>query len=323
MLTYDDVLIEPGFSEINSRKDVSITSFGLDVPVISANMDSVTEDAMATEMRKAGGIGAIHRFMDINRNLSIYRNSPPDTYCSVGLGDYEMQRFKALVGFGANNFILDVAHGAQQQVVDQAKMYLSYKKVNLIVGNFASAVGIEEFMRRVFPFQIQAYKVGIGPGAACTTRIKTGVGVPQLSAIQECSRFVPVIADGGIKTSGDIAKALAAGASAVMVGRMFAGTPASSGRSVRSADKWVKVYRGSASQSSYNDQGKIADWITDEGDSGIVPVNGTVENIMKDIAGGLRSALTYVGAKDIVEFRDKAVFIKVTPNAIKENGSRL
>lgn len=324
MYTFDDVLIKPRFSELNSRRDVSLRSFDLELPIISANMDTVTGPAMATAMWKAGGVGALHRFCSIEKNLDMYLNSPQETFCSIGLGDDEKSRARTLAEAGCFNFILDVAHGAQQQVVDQAKWLKDYYNINLIVGNFATPESIQEFQKRLGSHQV-TYKVGIGPGAACTTRIKTGVGVPQFSAIYECSLAGPIIADGGIRTPGDVAKALAAGAQAVMVGRLLAGTLEAEGTYYDDGTgvPKVKVYRGSASKESYDAQGKNSDWITAEGASGLIPITGSVSDVLKDISGGLRSALTYVGASDIVDFRRKVEFIKVTTNANIENGSRI
>ena len=164
-LTYDDVLIVPQFSEINSRADVNISSFGLDVPVISANMDTVTDHLMAQAMVKNGGVGALHRFSQIAKNIAMYYDSPEETFCSVGVGDNEKNRARALAHAGCYRFILDVAHGAQQQVVDQAKWLLDSYDVELIVGNFASPRSMEEFLKRTKGYNITAFKVGIGPGA--------------------------------------------------------------------------------------------------------------------------------------------------------------
>lgn len=319
LLTYDDVLILPRFSEINSRKDVNISSFGLNVPVISANMDSVTNAAMASAMHKAGGAGALHRFFDIENSVKMFKESPTNTYVSFGIGELEKNRAHALALAGATNFILDVAHGAQQQVVDQAKWLLDNHQVNLVVGNFATPWSIEEFSKRSKGYNIVAYKIGIGPGAACTTRIKTGVGMPQLSAVKECSKAGTTIADGGIKTPGDIVKALAAGAEAVMVGKMLASTVESASPNING----YKVYRGSASHESYEIQNKLADWRTVEGVSGIVQINGTVKGVMQDIEGGLRSAMAYVGASNIKELREKAVIVQVSNNTVAENVNRV
>lgn len=323
-LTYDDVLIVPGFSEIDSRADVDISSFGLNIPVISANMDTVTEYVMAKAMSVNGGVGALHRFASTNDNVIMFLKSPKETYCSIGVGDKERERARALAHAGCYKFILDVAHGAQRQVVNQVKWLADTYDVELIVGNFASPKSIEAFQKEIKGYNnISAYKIGIGPGAACTTRIKTGVGYPQLSAVMDCSKVAPVIADGGIKTPGDVAKALAAGAQAVMVGKLLAATYEAPGPIYEDALNHKKLYRGSASQESYNAQGKNADWITAEGASGILSITGSVKDVMADIAGGLRSALTYVGARSITEFREKVEFIQVSSNVVIENGSRL
>lgn len=353
-LTFDDVLIIPKFSEISSRKDVRLGSFGLDIPIISSNMDTVTDSVMANAMAREGGAGALHRFCTIEENLAMYKLSHPNTYCSFGLGETELTRAIALVAAGCTTLILDVANGANQAVVEQAiKFYNLSPKTRLIVGNFATGDSINEFNNRArIPGLI--FKVGIGPGAACTTRIKTGIGIAQFSAIIDCAstRF-PIIADGGIKSSGDVCKAIAAGAQAVMVGKLLASTNEAPGEFMYLNDQGnlltidqavpkrllsngqyeliydqctlpkVKKYRGSASKESYNIQGKDSSWIAAEGDSGYIKITGNVKSVMDDIAGGLRSSLSYCNSRNIMEYQLNASFTKVTANGAVENGSRL
>ena len=335
LLTFDDVLIEPAFSEINSRKHVDISTdlgFGtLKLPVISANMDTVTSGLMAQAMKKSGGIGCLHRFQEIDANNYMAESVNYDCIVSFGLGDYEEKRASFLYQNGARRFCLDVAHGAQIQVVNQLKQFkIKYPDAWICVGNFGNIKSLRGFMNLLkedhYP---DAIKIGIGPGSACLTRVKTGCGYPQLTAIYEISESldmsglddISVIADGGMKSSGDIAKALAAGADAVMLGGMLAGTEEAPGKLVRKEGdiQYYKKYRGSASKDSYEDQGKS--WSCAEGDSFIVPYKGPVDIILSDIAGGLKSAFTYTGSSNLTEFQLNANLIEVSSNTLSENTS--
>jgi len=338
-ITFDDVLIRPKFSKIKSRKDVSLYSkiktWGMDVPVISANMDTITGIKMANTMSLYGARSCLHRFWTIEENVEAFMSCPLNTAVSFGLGEYEKSRVSALINEKAFVFILDVAHGAQISVVEQTVWFKkTYPNAILIVGNFATGDSVLDFISTIGDAALlpDAIKVGIGPGSACTTRIKTGCGVPQLSAILDCSDAVAdyniaVIADGGIKTPGDIAKALAGGAAAVMVGGMLAGTEETPGEVIWDqtgeylSHTGYKSYRGSASKDSYTIQGKDSSWRTAEGEAFKVSYKGSVVDILKDIEGGLRSAFTYVGALNLKEFQEKAKFDMITINSVKENGA--
>lgn len=344
--TFDDVLIEPQFSYINSRKDIDLSSklddgdTLLKLPILSANMDTVTGYDMAVAMGKAGGLGVLHRFMSDEENVKLFedvRRQDVSVAVSIGVGERERDRAVKLYEAGARLFVLDVAHGAQMQVVEQydfLKNKFPYSFV--VVGNFASAKSVSTFIAATYSLSVDAIKVGVGPGSACTTRIKTGIGVPQLSAVLEIAKVckkhgTKVIADGGMRTSGDIAKALAAGADAVMLGGMLSGTDESEGENVyetvhdydnRIEDVIVgKKYRGSASKASYDDQGKHQDYITAEGEAFTVKYKGKVAEILKDIEGGLRSAFSYVGARNLAEFKEKATLIKVSANSMAESSA--
>lgn len=361
MFTFDDVLIEPQFSEyIASRKDIDLSTdaFGpmLGLPIISANMDTITGSGMAKAMQNSGAIGCLHRFCSIEENVKMFQESftvgtkegtAQFPLVSIGLGKGELERAEALYSAGAFTFIVDVAHGAQQTVVDQVKALreLFEDDCRIIVGNFASSSSVTCFLERTGPL-VNGIKVGIGPGSACTTRVKTGVGYPQLSAVQSIAYTpivtyykIPVIADGGMKTPGDIAKALGAGAHAVMLGGMLSGADETPGDIVEEkrlisseqvdpyttakmfvVDKFKK-YRGSASKESYEVQGKDASWRTAEGESFMVPYKGPLTNVLQDIEGGLRSSLSYVGARNLSEFRGRCRFVRITPSTVLENGA--
>lgn len=358
-LSFDDVLIEPQFSEIESRIDVDtrvdFCGVTLKVPVISSNMDSVTGPAMAKAMRHHGGIGALHRFCTIEENVEMYKEaiffkSYLDNIVSIGIGEKELERAEALYHAGANIFLVDVAHGASRSVVDQVKELRKLLTLNtkIIVGNFATAKTIRDFKYHLGDHRVDAWKVGIGGGSACLTRVVTGCGLPTLESIIDCSTVGdPIIGDGGIRTSGDFAKALAAGATTVMVGGMLAGCDESPGelvnqfgytlnqkpdelhemmREAAGIQEWLKggytpfkKYRGSASKESYEVQGKLADHRTPEGEAFLVPYTGPVANVLQKLDAGLRSSMSYVGANNLTEFRELASLVEITSNGAAEN----
>lgn len=342
-LTFDDVLIEPSFNTISSRKDVDISTnimnMDLKLPVISANMDTVTDGKMALAMHENGGVGCIHRFMSIEDQQSMMWGMVHNVIISVGISDYEFKRAKTMYEMGYKRFCIDVAHGASIDVclmLDRLHYEFKDDDVYIMVGNFATGKSLLNFIECA-EFMPDAVKVGIGPGSACTTRIKTGCGYPQLSAIQDVVEMakdmdIAVVADGGLRTPGDIAKALAAGADAVMLGGMLSGTDETPGEVLGlptdtqhglavSVNGPYKIYRGSASKESYEDQGKDQSWRTAEGEAFTVPYKGPVKNILQDIEGGLRSAFTYVGAKNLKEFQENANFVRISPSTVMENGA--
>ena len=331
--TFDDVLIEPDFSYEESRKYISLASnigkIQLELPIISTGMDTITSDKMAFAMFKNGGLGCLHRFWGIEENLIAYKNSPASTIVSFGASEEELERVRVLYCNGAKNFCLDDSHGANIKIVRQSRIfaekYVGDPDVTLIVGAFATPKQIVAFRKEFDPkdkwMDRLAFRVGIGPGSACTTRVKTGCGYPQLSAIIECSKLgFPIIADGGCRIPGDIAKALAAGASAVMLGGMLAGTYETPGEIVENEKTGLfKKYRGSASKESYDVQGKTTDWRAAEGEAFWVECKGAVDDVLQDIAGGLRGAFTTVGASNLEEFQSKARFVRVSSATVLEN----
>jgi IMP dehydrogenase len=351
MITYDDVLLSPKFSFIRSRKDVDTTinflGLKLTTPIISSNMDTVTTTAMALSMGSSGAGSCLHRFASVEDNVAQFAScilSDAKTYnkpmVSIGISIAEFERGVALVEAGADIIVIDVAHGAQIAVVEQYnRLREKYgSNIGIVVGNFATLDSINSFNAHS-PFPLEAIKVGIGNGAACTTRIKTGFGIPQLSAIINCAKSgLPLIGDGGCKSAGDVVKSIAAGASAIMAGRMLAGTSqtpvfyrsvAGNYFSESEAKKYfsttygnvydalmakvitsVKLYRGSASAMSYEAQGKTSEWRTAEGESYEVPAKGSAVDIISDIHGGLRSGMSYAGASTIDEFRKNVEFVR-------------
>lgn len=335
LITFDDVLIKPRFSMARSRKDVELASYLWDahfkLPIMSANMDTITNSAMALAMAEGGGIGCLHRFQSIEENVamlkqSIHKQTNLVPVVSIGLGTKELERAEALYHAGAQTVIVDVAHGANIAVVEHVAELKKLLKDNVcvIVGNFGCSEAIKDFKHHLGNDYVLGWKVGIGPGSACTTRLKTGIGVPQLSAILDCAQNIPeaIIADGGLRSSGDIAKALAAGADLVMLGGMLAGTKETPGE-IESDEhcNHYKKYRGSASKESYAAQGKDQGYITAEGESFTVPYKGSVLPILADIEGGLRSTMTYVGAMTLSEFPERCILQQVSPATALENGA--
>lgn len=472
-LTFDDVLLMPKRSPIRSRHDVDTCSWltskiNLHIPILSANMDTVTESAMAIAMARAGGIGIIHRFMSIQMQVryvekvkrsegmmverpysvaqdasislaqQLMRNyevgglvvtngtnelvglvtqrdiilapdatapvktvmtkpneiisAKPDTSltearhllhehrleklpvvdaegqvvglitaqdvikqerypqavkdsrghlrvgAAIGVKPEDMSRAEALLEAGADVLVLDIAHGHADHCIEMIKnLRQKFPTAQIIAGNVASAAGARDLAEA----GADAIKVGIGPGSICTTRIVTGFGVPQLTAImnsvaglREGGFDIPVIADGGIKTSGDLVKALAAGADSVMIGSMFAGCEEAPGSTVIRNGQKVKVVRGMASlgaamsrrageQSEDESAETQEDWdkVVPEGVEAVVPYRGWVQEILYQLVGGVRSGLSYGGARNIKELQEKAEFIEITAAGVRESGS--
>lgn len=321
---YEDVFIYPSYSEVLTRQDVDTTTVmeGLHskisvvsrVPVVAANMDTVTESKMCSVLHKKRGWGALHRFMDVDLNvkefLSVESNSqetPHGFRCFVSVGatgDYQ-ERAKRLYEAGARLFIIDIAHG-HSLVMKNALMWMRKTfgdNVFLVGGNVATPNAVVD----VEDWGADAVKVGIGPGAVCTTKDVTGVTVPIFTAVQRCA-FVArgsIIADGGCRSYGDVAKAIGAGASMVMSGYFFAGTAETPSRAHLGDGKIM--YRGMASRGAMEGY-RSGSLPTAEGTSVILEQKGSAGVVLDEIAGGLRSAYSYVGAKTTAEFQQKVVF---------------
>jgi IMP dehydrogenase len=470
-LSYDDVLLVPQRTSVASRRLVDTSTrlsrnVHLRIPIVSANMDTVTEHTMAIEMARQGGIGIVHRFLTVEdqaaevrkvkraesfviaqpytiapddtverarllmerhdvgglivtdaqgrlagmlsaRDVRFVRN--PDLFvqdvmtprqklvtapadismeeaqdifdrhkieklplvdngrvaglitardlnfsganpraakdkrgrllvgAAIGVMGDVMERAPALLDAGADVLVVDVAHGHADAVIDVVRdLKQKLPDVDLIAGNVATAQGAADLIEA----GVDAVKVGVGPGAACTTRIVTGAGVPQLSAIIECARIchehdVPLIADGGIKTSGDITKALAAGASTVMIGGLLAGTDESPGQTVTRRGQRYKTYRGMASMAAsvarrkrereLSDPTQIEDdeWtsqVVPEGVEAMVPYRGPVREVVAQLVGGLRSGMSYCNAHNLDQLWSHARFVRITPAGLRESG---
>jgi len=325
--SYDDVLIKPLYSEVRSRSTVDVSTslnswIKLDIPIIASNMDTVCEYNMAKSMAEFGGLGVVHRNLPHATRIHNVRRLTELGLLSavaVGVNEYDDAPFNRYMDEGVDVFVLDIAHGDSLHALRAVEGLRSIaerygNKTCIVGGNVATPDGVE----RMANAGAHSVKVGIGPGAACLTRVNTGVGVPQLSCIMECAERadflgLSVIADGGVKTPGDVAKAIAAGADAVMLGSMLAGTDEAPGsvRTVRG--QRVKSYRGMASG------GAGSKYV--EGAEGYVPYKGAAFEVVSAIINGLRSAISYCGAFSISEMQSKVEFIKVSPLSLSENGA--
>lgn len=340
-LTFDDVLLVPQRSSIRSRFDVSLHTqvsrrISLEVPVVAANMDTVCEAEMAIALGRLGGMGAIHRFSTVAAQANMVRRVKEagefPVGAAIGTDRDTLERGAALAGAGVDALVLDIAHGHADHAIEVlAKVKAEFPEVDVIAGNVATRQGAQELADA----GADAVKVGVGPGGVCTTRLVAGVGVPQLTAVAECADVfgpsgdrIPVIADGGIRTSGDIAKALAAGASTVMIGSLFAGTKESPGEVEQSSRGLVKRVRGMASfeaiEARAAREGETVDdeyfeQRAPEGVEGTVPYRGEVSKLLNALLAGLRSGMSYTDARSIEEFWEKAEFVRVTPSVVAMN----
>lgn len=335
-LTFDDVLLVPKKTPLESRSSVDLTShltpkITLKTPIISANMDTVTEGRMATEMARVGGIGIIHRFLSIEAQVAEVKMVKTEGFlvgAAIGIkGDY-IDRTAALVKAGCDVIVIDIAHGHSDFLIASLKeLKKQFKNTEFIAGNVATAEAAKELIEN----GADAIKVGIGPGALCTTRIIAGSGVPQITAIMETAEIakkhsIPIIADGGIRYSGDIVKALAAGASTVMIGALFAGCEESPALTFYRNSEKYKLTRGMASLSAnYERQLKDTSIRKDikeyaaEGVEAIVSYKGNVGHLMTQFIGGVRSGFSYSGSRTIEELWKNAELIQISQNALIES----
>ena len=337
-LTFDDVTLVPKYSEIlPSEVDTSIilTKFlKLKIPLISSAMDTVTESRMAIAIAKSGGLGIIHRNLDIKKQVLEIKKVKKQKLlvgAAVGAGVNELKRAEAILKENIDMIVVDTAHAHTKKVSEIIRFIKKKKskKTSLCAGNIATA----EAAKFLLKLGVDIIKVGIGPGSICTTRLVAGIGVPQLSAILNVrngikNKSVKIISDGGIKYSGDLAKAFAAGADVVMVGSLFAGTDETPGKLIKRKGKLFKSFRGMGSvgamnkgsadryfQSKHKDKSKYVP----EGVEGYAKYKGKVDNIVYKLIGGLRSSMGYLGSKQIKYLRDKPQFVKITKAGFYES----
>jgi len=329
-LTYDDVNIVPKYSELESRGDVKLnTRFTknteITIPIVASPMDTVTELDMAREMMELGGVGIVHRFMSIEKQAKMINelcympgtehiivNKASPRCAAVGVTEDYLERSQELVKNGCNVLLIDVAHGHHKLVgeaIEEIKTRLS--SVEVIAGSVATGEACEYLCER----GADGIRVGIGNGSLCETRIRTGVGIPTVSAIIDCVAVAdtyntPVIADGGIRNIGDVCKGLACGADSVMLGSLLSGTKESPGE-IEKIGEWpneklFKKYRGSASRDSKRSDKNV------EGNHKVIPYKGKTKRILHDIGDGVRSSFSYVGANNIDEFHSIVELVEVT-----------
>jgi IMP dehydrogenase len=322
-LTFDDVVLVPSYNGIKSRQHVttkvSFSNREFDVPIVTSNMDTITESNMADAIGEFGGIALLHRFMSIEDNVQMFRRCrfPKNTGISIGIGDSALERAEGLIHAGAEIVCVDVAHGHSKTVNQTIKSLREayHDNIMIVAGNVATYAGADYLAAA----GADVIKVGIGSGSVCSTRVKTGFGVPQLSAISDCCKVDrTIIADGGIRTPSDVVKALAAGADMVMLGGLLAGTDETPGSlDSRMTDDgqpyYFKTFRGMASKEAQDDyMGGMAEWKTAEGVSIEVPSRGSMKDVIKDVMGGVRSGMTYCGAAQLSELRLRAEFMEIT-----------
>ncbi len=331
-LSFDDVLLIPQYSDIESRSEVNLESSlgpGLDfsLPIISAPMDTITEWEMLREMSKCGGSGILHRYMSAHeqvRHLAGAAANPGSGPMGVALGANEpvAVRAESLLELGASYVCIDVAH-AHHIMVKRAIQRLRSKfgsDIHIMAGNVATLQAFNDLA----DWGADSIRVGIGGGSICSTRIQTGHGIPTLQSIIDCSasdRDALLVADGGIRNSGDIVKALAAGADFVMIGSLLAGTDETPGEILDTKEGKKKVYRGMASKEAQSAwRGRIS---SIEGVSHVVPYKGSVKGVLHDLGAGIRSGLSYSGARSIRELQAKARFIRQTSAGAIESSTHI
>jgi IMP dehydrogenase len=328
--TFDDVLLKPLASSIEPAEATLSTKIGgrtLSVPFLSAAMDRVTGEEMAIALGTIGGLGVLHRHCTIEEQTAMVRAvKMAGVPVAAACGPFATDRAAALEEAGCDIIVIDCAHGHNLGVLASAKkIKKSLKHATMIFGNIATAAAA----RAACTFA-DAVKVGVGPGSICTTRLVSGVGVPQLTAIIDVAsvalkKNVPVIADGGIRTSGDIAKALAAGASAVMMGNMFSGTDESPGEIIVRDGRRFKEYRGMGSRAVIESISGSERYLTKgrkavpEGVEALVPYKGSVVAIVAELVSGVQVGMGYVGARSIPELQKKAQFIRISHASLSES----
>ena len=336
-LTFDDVLLLPKYSDIlpaNTNISLKLTKkISLKVPFLTSAMDTVTESKMAIAIAKEGGMGIIHRNLDIkdqSNEVKKVKKKKLIVGAAIGTNKEDLERAKSLISNGADLIVIDTAHGHSKKVLKiLSKVKKIIKDKPICVGNIATG----EAAKKLYNEGADIIKVGIGPGSICTTRMVAGIGVPQISAVMDVKKAmnkknIKIISDGGIKFSGDIAKALAAGADAIMMGSIFAGTDESPGKKFKIKGKVYKQYRGMGSigamsagsanryfQKNFKDKSKFVP----EGVEGRVEYKGKVSKIIYQLQGGLRSSMGYIGAKNLKEINKKAKFVKITKAGFYES----
>ncbi len=335
--TFDDVTLVPKYSSILPSETITSTkishNLNLQIPLMSSAMDTVTESKMAIALSKSGGIGVIHRNLSIQKQIREVKKVKKNNFpvgAAIGVNPKDIERVYKLLEAKVNLIVIDTAHGHTQKVLSMIKkIKKKFKKSTLCAGNIATG----KAAKFLADAGVDIVKVGIGPGSICTTRLVTGIGVPQLSAILEVKKALKnyktsIISDGGIKFSGDIAKAIAAGADAVMIGSLFSGTIESPGKTFKYKGKLYKNFRGMGSVGAmsvgsadryYQEKFKNTSKYVPEGVEGIVKFKGSVNKIIYNLIGGLKSSMGYLGAKTIKDLQKKGEFTKISKAGFYES----
>ena len=333
-VTYDDMLMVPQYSDIKSRSEVDISSdLGrgkvLELPIIASPMDTVSEDAMAIAMNNAGGMAILHRYHTVEEQAKMAQHAIQQTDWSgnvaaaIGVTDDYMRRAAALVAAGVDTLCVDVAHGHHILMKEALKnLREEYDNhIHIMAGNVCTLEGVNDLA----DWGADSIRCNIGGGSICSTRVVTGHGLPGLQTIFDCARTdrdVAIIADGGIKSSGDIVKALAAGADFVMCGSLLAGTTETPGAVAYHPDGYpVKEYRGMASKDAQLDWRNKSS--TPEGVASYIPYKGNVGDILLELRGGIKSGLSYSGARNLTELRYKVEWARQTSAGTHESGAHI
>jgi len=331
-ITYDDVLILPQYSDIRSRSEIDISTdltnrLKLSLPIISSPMDTVTEDYMSVAMHDAGGTGIIHRYNTIEEQADLvgraFAKGATNIGVAVGVSDDFVERSEACLEQGAKFICVDVAHGhhiLMKEALASLRLTLG-DDVHIMAGNVATLDGINDLA----DWGANSVRCNIGGGSICSTRVQTGHGCPGLHTVSMCARTdrdVAIIADGGIRNSGDIVKALAAGADAVMLGSLLSGTKETPGEVFTHADgRKYKTYRGMASKEAQVEwRGKYSSF---EGVSSTIPYRGKVKNVLGDLERGVRSGFSYSGARSLKEMRSKAIWVRQSVASLGESRTHI
>lgn len=337
-LTFDDVLILPDYTD-TKRQDISLKTrltpkISLEIPILSSPMDTVTTAPMALSLAKLGGIGFIHRNLTIDQQveeIKVVKTGNHMVGAAVGVGRDLEERVAKIVAVDVDIILVDSAHGFSKWVIEAIEFISGkYPNIEIIGGNIST----KEAAEKLIEAGAKALRVGMGPGSICTTRVISGMGVPQITAIMEVyavarKHDIPIIADGGIKSSGDITKALAAGADTVMLGSLLAGANEAPGEKVTIKGKEFKRYRGMGSVAAMKEGGAARygqeyvkgkeKTLIEEGVEGLVPYKGSLKDVIIQLTGGLRTGMYYAGVKNIEELKTKTKFLKITQSSLIEN----
>ncbi|WP_254766941.1 guanosine monophosphate reductase [Salinilacihabitans rarus] len=331
-LSYGDVLLVPQRSPVDSRGNVDLSTkltptVELETPLLSAAMDTVTEADLAVALGEAGGFGTIHRFLTVEEQRAEVREAADagvPVGAAVGINEDYVGRTEAALEAGATAVVVDVAHGHLERTLEAvSRLREEFPDAELVAGNVATPEGV----RDLYEAGADCVKVGIGPGSHCTTRKVAGAGVPQLTAVDDCAEVahdlgITAIADGGIRTSGDAAKALMAGADTVMMGSLFAGTEEAPSEVLEIDGIRYKRSRGMATTAAAEERpDKEENVRADEGVEGLTPYKGPVADVAEEFCAGIASGLSYCGGHTIERARENAEFIRAAPSAKEREGA--